>query len=96
MAGTVVWLENNELKEVSKKTRRAAREGLALQPRHTAITRPLRSRHFAKGQSPVCAGYGPAPILIYDAGSNDIETVIASNLDGRGFQAALGRCRPAA
>lgn len=61
MAGTVVWLENNELKEVSKKTTQGGKEGLALQPRHTAITRHLRSP-FAKGQSPVCAGYGPAPI----------------------------------
>ena len=93
------WLEPSSgsrttSQEVSKKDHAGAWEGLALQPRHTAITRPLRSP-FAKGQSPVCAGYGPAANLIYDAGSNDIETVIASNSTAEGFR-LRGRCRPAA
>ena len=37
----------------------------------------------------MCAGYGPAN-LIYDAGSNDIETIIASNSTAEGFRLHLG------
>ena len=89
MAGTVVWLENNELKEVSKKTTQGGKGG----PSTTTTT----YSYYATFALAICQGpiTGVRRIwaganLIYDAGSNDIETVIASNSTAEGFRLHLG------
>lgn len=88
--GNVFWLEGNQLKEVSKKKKSGGKGG---SPSTTTKT----YSYFATYAVGLCVG----PIagvrrlwvggtLIYDAGSDDIESIIASNQAADGFRVYIG------
>ena len=79
VVGNIFWLENNALKEVSKKTKVSGKGG----SKQTVVTFSYYAT-FAVG---LCQGpiFGVRRIwagakLIYDSGSSDLSTIMASNI----------------
>ena len=89
VAGTVVWLENDRLKEVSTKSEQGGKGG--------PVSETTTFSYYATFALVLCSGpiSGVRRIwaganLIYDAGSGDIETIIASNALAENFRVHLG------
>lgn len=87
--GNVIWLEGDKLKEVATKTKQGGKGG----PSATTTT----YSYFATFAVGLCKGpiAGVRRIwvganLIYDAGADDIESIIASNEAAQGFAVYLG------
>lgn len=92
--GNIIWLENNQLKEVRRKSSSGGKGGgggattttyayfatFAVGLADTTKTGPIA------GVRRIWAGAN----LIYDAGSDDIDTVIASNQAAKGFSVYTG------
>jgi hypothetical protein len=86
----VFWLENNQLKEVVKKKKSGGKGGGASSTVKTYT-------YFATFAVGLCEGpiagvrrIWVGPDLIYDAGSDDLETIISSNNAASGFSVYLG------
>ena len=82
-SGNVIWLENNKLKEVVKKNKSGGKGGSSSEPDKTYT-------YFATFHLGLCEGpiQGIRRIwcsdkLIYDAGSDDLETIIAGRANLR-------------
>ncbi|MFE1815637.1 phage tail protein [Metapseudomonas otitidis] len=91
ISGNVLWLENNQLKETVKKKKQGGKGGGGSK---TTIKTYSYSATFAIG---LCEGpiVGVRRIwcgdkLIYNSGSNDIQTIIASNRTASGFRLYTG------
>lgn len=90
ISGNVLWLENNQLKETVKKKKQGGKGGGS----SSTLKTYSYSATFALG---LCEGTiaGVRRIwcgdkLIYNAGSNDLETIIASNRVATGFKIYYG------
>lgn len=90
ISGNVLWLENNQLKETVKKKKQGGKGGGS----SSTLKTYSYSATFALG---LCEGpiAGVRRIwcgdrLIYNAGSDDLETIIASNQAASGFGVYLG------
>lgn len=90
ISGNVLWLENNQLKETVKKKKQGGKGGGS----SSTLKTYSYSATFALG---LCEGpiVGVRRIwcgdkLIYNAGSNDLETIIASNRVAAGFRVHYG------
>ncbi|MDG9780259.1 phage tail protein [Metapseudomonas otitidis] len=90
ISGNVLWLENNQLKETVKKKKQGGKGGGS----SSTLKTYSYSATFALG---LCEGpiAGVRRIwcgdkLIYNAGSDDIETIVASNNAAAGFRVYLG------
>lgn len=86
MSGNLIWLENGKLKEVVKKKKSGGKGGGAGSEPTTTYS------YFATFALALCEGEiaGVRRIwcsdkLIYNAGSGDLETIIASNKAAKGF-----------
>tara|TARA_R110001606_G_scaffold30344_1_gene93770 strand:- start:17102 stop:20275 length:3174 start_codon:yes stop_codon:yes gene_type:complete len=84
-AGNIIWLEGGKLREVVKKNKSGGKGGSSTEPDKTYT-------YFATFHLALCEGpiQGIRRIwcsdkLIYDAGSDDLETIIASNQASRGW-----------
>lgn len=84
-AGNVIWLEGGKLREVVKKNKRGGKGGGSAEPDKTYT-------YFATFHLALCEGpiQGIRRIwcsdkLIYDAGSDDLETIIAGNDTAKGW-----------
>lgn len=91
IAGNLLWLENNQLKETTHKKKSGGKGGAAAAEPNVTFT---YSATFAIG---ICEGPidGIARIwcgdqLIYNAGSGDVSTIIASNKSAKGMRIHLG------
>lgn len=87
--GNIFWLERDQIRERSKKKRAGGKGGGGQK-----VKTYTYSATFAVG---LCRGpiagvrrIWVGPKLIYDAGSNDLETIIASNQAAKGFRVYLG------
>lgn len=87
ITGNVFWLEGNQLKEVV--TRKKVKAGGKGGSKKTTVTTYTYYATLAIG---LCEGpiagvrrIWAGPNLIYDAASEDVETIIASNLNAAGF-----------
>lgn len=90
MLGNIFWIENNQLKEISKTTSSGGKGGGS----KSQTTTYSYSATFALGlcEGPI-AGVRRIWIsgnLVYDAGSNDLATVMASNKLSSGFTLYTG------
>lgn len=92
ITGNVIWLEGNKLKEVV--TRRKVKAGGKGGSKKTTVTTYTYYATLAIG---LCEGpiagvrrIWAGPKLIYDAASDDLETIIASNQNAAGFSIYLG------
>ena len=90
ISGNVVWLEHNKLKEVVKKKRSGGKGG-------GSSTTTKTYTYFATFALMLCQGEvaGVRRIwcgdkLIYNAGSDDLETIIASNQAAKGWKLYRG------
>jgi len=90
LSGNVFWLENNALKEVVKKKKSGGKGGGSVSTTKTYT-------YFATFAIGLCEGpiagvrrLWVGPDLIYDAGSDDLGTIIASNAAAAGFTVYLG------
>jgi hypothetical protein len=90
LSGNVFWLENNKLKEVTKKKKSGGKGGGATSTQKTFT-------YFATFAVGLCDGpiagvrrIWIGPDLIYDAGSDDLETIISSNSAASRFSIYLG------
>lgn len=90
LSGNVMWLENNQLKETVKKKKQGGKGGGS----SSTLKTYSYSATFALG---LCEGpiAGVRRIwcgdkLIYNAGSSDLETIIASNAAAENFRIYLG------
>lgn len=92
ITGNVIWLEGGQLKEVV--TRRKVKAGGKGGSKKTTVTTYTYYATLAIG---LCEGpiagvrrIWAGPNLIYDAASDDLETIIASNQNAAGFSIHLG------
>jgi hypothetical protein len=90
LSGNVFWLENNKIKEVVKKKKSGGKGGGS-----AATTKTYT--YFATFAIGLCEGpiagirrVWVGPDLLYDSGSDDIGTIIASNSAASGFTVYLG------
>jgi hypothetical protein len=90
LSGNVFWLENNQIKEVAKKKKSGGKGG-------GSSTTVKTYTYFATFAVGLCEGpiagirrLWVGPDLIYDAGSDDLETIIASNQASSKFTIYLG------
>jgi hypothetical protein len=90
LSGNVFWLENNKIKEVVKKKKSGGKGG-------GSSTTVKTYTYFATFAVGLCEGpiagvrrIWVGPDLVYDAGSNDLETIIASNQASSKFTIYLG------
>lgn len=93
LTGNIFWLEGDKLKETVHKTKQSS-GGKGGGGAKTTTTTYSYSATFAVG---ICRGpiggvrrIWIGPDLVYDAGSDDIETIIASNRTAQGFDLYLG------
>jgi hypothetical protein len=93
IVGNIFWLENNQIKETVKKKKQGGKGG----PSSTVKTYSY-SATFAVALAD-CSKTGPVAgirriwlgsVLWYNAGSDDLETIIASNKNAEGFRLYLG------
>lgn len=91
ITGNLLWLENNKLKETVTKKKQGGKGGGGSK---TTVKTYSYSATFAIG---ICQGpilgikkIWCADKLIYNAGSDDVETIIASNKLAKGFRIYLG------
>lgn len=89
--GNLLWLENNKLKETVRKKKQGGKGGGGSK---TTVTTYSYSATFALGlcQGPI-AGIRRiwcSDKLIYNAGSDDLETIIASNQAAKGWKLYTG------
>ncbi|RJG10903.1 hypothetical protein D3879_14575 [Pseudomonas cavernicola] len=89
-SGNIFWLEGNQLRAVVKKAKKGGKGGGA--PAGTATV-----SYFATFAVGLCEGpiagvrrIWVGPDLVYDAGSDDLETIIASNQALANFKLYLG------
>lgn len=89
-SGNIIWLEGNKLRAVVKKAKKSGKGGAT--PAATATV-----TYFATFAVGLCEGpiagvrrIWIGPDLIYDAGSDDLETIISSNLASSSFTLYLG------
>jgi hypothetical protein len=90
VAGNVFWLEKDQLKETVKKESSGGKGGGST----TEVRSYVYSATFAVG---LCKGpiagvrrIWVGPDLLYDAASDDLDTIIASNQNAEGFTLYLG------
>jgi len=90
LSGNVFWLENNKIKEVVKKKKSGGKGG-------GSSTTVKTYTYFATFAVGLCEGpisgvrrIWIGPDLVYDAGSDDLETIIASNQASSKFKIYLG------
>jgi hypothetical protein len=90
LSGNVFWLENNKLKEVVKKKKSGGKGGGSSSTVKTYT-------YFATFAVGLCEGpiggvrrIWVGPDLVYDAGSDDLETIISSNQSAGKFTIYLG------
>jgi len=90
LSGNVFWLENNKIKEVVKKKKSGGKGG-------GSSTTVKTYTYFATFAVGLCEGpiagvrrIWVGPDLVYDAGSDDLDTIIASNQSSSRFTIYLG------
>lgn len=90
LSGNVFWLENNQLKEVVRKKKSGGKGGGSKSTVKTYT-------YFATFAVGLCEGpiagvrrIWVGPDLVYDAGSDDLETIISSNQSSGKFTIYLG------
>jgi hypothetical protein len=89
-SGNIIWLEGNALRAVVKKAKKSGKGGGATAAAPTVT-------YFATFAVGLCEGpiagvrrIWVGPDLVYDAGSDDLESIIASNLALKNFKIYLG------
>lgn len=90
LSGNVFWLENNQIKEVAKKKKSGGKGG-------GSSTTVKTYTYFATFAVGLCEGpiagvrrIWVGPYLVYDAGSDNLDTIIASNNASSKFTIYLG------
>ncbi|WAG76971.1 phage tail protein [Metapseudomonas furukawaii] len=90
VSGNITWLENNQLKETVRKKKQGGKGGGSTTT--TKIYTYSATFFLSLGLGPI-AGVRRiwcSDKLIYNAGSDDLETIIASNQAATGFKVYLG------
>lgn len=90
LSGNVFWLENNQLKEVVKKKKSGGKGGGSSSTIKTYTYYATFAVGLCEGPIAGVRRIWVGPDLVYDAGTSDLETIIASNQAAQGFSVYLG------
>ncbi|MEH6565545.1 MAG: phage tail protein [Halopseudomonas sp.] len=85
IAGNITWLEGGKLKEVVKKNKQGGKGGASSEPDKTYTYYATFHLMLCLGEIQGIRRIWCSDKLIYDAGSDDLETIIASNDAARGW-----------
>lgn len=88
--GNVFWLENNQLKEVVKKSKEGGKGGGPVSKVYTYTYYATFAVGLCKGPIQGVRRIWVGPKLIYDAGSDDLDSIVASNQSAKGFRIYYG------
>lgn len=88
--GNIFWLENNKLKEVVKKKKSGGKGGGSSSTVKTYTYYGTFAVGLCEGPIAGVRRIWVGPDLVYDAGSDDLETIIASNQANSKFSIYLG------
>lgn len=90
LAGNLVWLENNKLKETVHKKKSGGKGGASTTPTRTFSYSATFIIAICEGPIDGIARIWCGDKLIYNAASSDIGTIIASNKSAKGFRIYYG------
>lgn len=90
LAGNLIWLENNKLKETVHKKKSGGKGGASTTPTRTFSYSATFIIAICEGPIDGIARIWCGDKLIYNAASSDIGTIIASNKSAKGFRIYYG------
>lgn len=90
LAGNLIWLENNKLKETMHKKKSGGKGGASTTPTRTFSYSATFIIAICEGPIDGIARIWCGDKLIYNAASSDIGTIIASNKSAKGFRIYYG------
>lgn len=90
MAGNILWLEGGKLKEVVKKNKKGGKGGASTTPTKTYTYYATFALGLCEGPIAGIRRIWCSDTLLYNAGSDDPETIIASNRNATGWKLYLG------
>lgn len=90
VAGNLIWLENNKLKERAHKKKSGGKGGASTTPTRTFSYSATFIIAICEGPIDGIARIWCGDKLIYNAASSDIGTIIASNKSAKGFRIYYG------
>lgn len=90
LAGNLIWLENNKLKETVHKKKSGGKGGASTTPTRTFSYSATFIIAICEGPIDGIARIWCGDKLIYNAASGDLATIIASNKSARGFKIYYG------
>lgn len=90
LSGNVIWLENNKLKEVVKKKKSGGKGGGGGTTTETYTYFATFALMLCQGEIAGIRRMWCGDKLIYNAGSDDLETIIASNQAAKGWRLYRG------
>ncbi len=90
MAGNILWLEGGKLKEVVKKNKKGGKGGASTTPTKTYTYFATFALGLCEGPIAGVRRIWCSDTLLYNAGSDDLETIIASNANAKGWKLYLG------
>lgn len=90
LSGNVFWLENNKIKEVVKKKKSGGKGGGSSSTVKTYTYYATFAVGLCEGPIAGVRRIWVGPDLVYDAGSDDLETIISSNQASAKFTIYLG------
>lgn len=90
IAGNLIWLENNKLKEKTHKKKSGGKGGASAEPTITYTYSATFAIGICEGPIDGIARIWCGDKLIYNAGSGDVSTIIASNKSAKGLRIHLG------
>lgn len=85
IAGNVIWLENNQLRETVHKKKSGGKGGASTDPTKTYSYSATFALGLCEGEIAAVRRIWCADKLIYSAGSSDINTIIANNKTSKMF-----------
>lgn len=90
MAGNILWLEGGKLKEVVKKNKKGGKGGASTTPTKTYTYFATFALGLCEGPIAGVRRIWCSDTLLYNADSDDLETIIASNKNATGWKLYLG------
>ncbi|AXA66757.1 phage tail protein [Pseudomonas oryzihabitans] len=90
MAGNILWLEGGKLKEVVKKNKKGGKGGASTTPTKTYTYFATFALGLCEGPIAGVRRIWCSDTLLYNADSDDLETIIASNSNAKGWRLYLG------
>lgn len=90
ISGNIIWLENNRLRETVRKEKQGGKGGGSSTTVKTYSYSATFALALCEGEIAAVRRIWCSDVLIYNAGSSDVETVIASNRSAAGWRLYRG------